>query len=210
MTKRRTVGACLFPNFELLDIFGPLEMLGVLTDHFDLVTLAQTAEPVASAQGPRSVIDRSFAHAGEIDVLLVPGGMGTRSEIENPAMLEFLREIYPSLEVLGSICTGSGLLAAAGLLEGRRATSNKKAFAWAKSQGENVTWVPEARWVEDGNVFTASGVAAGIDMSLALVARLVNAETAEKVAEYTEYEWHRDASWDPFAELAGLVGQAGS
>ena len=97
------------------------------------------------------------------------------------------------------------MLAAAGLLEGRRATSNKKSFAWASAQGGNVDWVAEARWVEDGNIFTASGVAAGIDMSLALIARLVDTPTAEKVAEYTEYDWHRDASWDPFAKLAGLI-----
>ena len=206
MTTKRTVGALLFPDFELLDIFGPLEMLGVLKDHFEVVLLGETGEPIKSAQGPRSIIDRSFAECGEIDVLLVPGGMGTRTGINHPALLRFLRETYPSLEVLGSICTGSGLLAAAGLLEGRRATSNKKAFAWASSQGNNVDWVAQARWVEDGNIFTASGVAAGIDMSLALIARLVDEATAEKIAEYTEYDWHRDAGWDPFAQLAGLVG----
>ena len=199
------VGALLFPDFELLDIFGPLEMLGVLGDHFDVVTLGETEDPVPSAQGPRSAIDRTFSSCGDIDVLLVPGGIGTRREIDNPALIGFLREVYPSLEILGSICTGSGLLAAAGLLDGRRATSNKKSFAWASAQGSSVDWVPEARWVEDGNVFTASGVAAGIDMSLALIARLIDTATAEKVAEYTEYDWHRDASWDPFAMLAGLL-----
>ncbi|MDH3643675.1 MAG: DJ-1/PfpI family protein [Gammaproteobacteria bacterium] len=205
MTKKRTVGALLFPGFELLDIFGPLEMLGVLKDHFEVVTLGETTDPIASDQGPRSAIDRSFADCGELDVLLVPGGIGTRTQIGNPALLEFLRAIYPRLEVLASICTGAGLLAGAGLLDGRRATSNKKSFTWASAQGNNVEWVPQARWVEAGNIFTASGVAAGIDMSLALVARLVDEATAVKVAEYTEYEWHRDASWDPFAELAGLL-----
>jgi len=205
MTKKRTVGALLFPGFELLDIFGPLEMLGALKDHFEVVTLGETGEPIASDQGPRSVIDRAFADCGELDVLLVPGGIGTRTEVDNPALLACLRDVYPRLEVLASICTGAGLLAGAGLLDGRRATSNKKSFAWASAQGNNVEWVPQARWVEDGNIFTASGVAAGIDMSLALVARLVNEATAVKVAEYTEHEWHRDASWDPFAELAGLL-----
>ena len=205
MTNKRTVGAVLFPDFELLDIFGPLEMIGALTDHFELIMLGQSTEPVASAQGPRCAIDRSFDHCGSLDVLLVPGGRGTRVEIDNPDLIGFIRDIYPSLEVAASICTGAGLLAAAGLLEGRRATSNKKSFAWASAQGSNIDWAAEARWVEDGNIFTASGVAAGIDMSLALIARLVDTPTAEKVAEYTEYDWHRDASWDPFAKLAGLI-----
>jgi transcriptional regulator GlxA family with amidase domain len=205
MTQRRTIGAVLFPRFELLDIFGPLEMFGVLKDHFEIVTLGETQEPVASDQGPRSVIDRTFAAAGQIDVLLVPGGIGTRQQAKNPAMLNFLRETYPRLEYLASICTGSGLLAASGLLDGRRATSNKLAFAWPRSVGPGVEWVPEARWVEDGNVFTAAGVAAGIDMALALIARLVGDEIATRVAQGTEYDWHRDAGWDPFARLSGLV-----
>ena len=204
-SKKRTIGALLFPDFELLDIFGPLEMLGVLPDYFEIVTLAERSDPVASAQGPQTVIDRTFANPGELDVLLVPGGRGTRREADNPAMLDFLRSTYPKLEYLASICTGSGLLAAAGLLDGKRATSNKRAFDWPQSQSDKVSWIPEARWVEDGNIFTASGVAAGIDMSLALVATLLNDKIARRVAQYTEYDWHRDNSWDPYAALAGLV-----
>jgi transcriptional regulator GlxA family with amidase domain len=205
MANPRMVGAVLFPGFELLDIFGPLEMFGVLKDHFRIVMLAETAEPVASAQGPRSVVDRTFDDPGPIDVLLVPGGIGTRAEADNPAMLDFLRQTYPRLEFLASICTGAGLLAAAGLLDGRRATTNKLAFAWPKSRGPDVEWVPEARWVEDGNILTAGGVAAGIDMALALIARVAGDDIAERVARATEYDWHRDSAWDPFASLAGLV-----
>jgi transcriptional regulator GlxA family with amidase domain len=203
--RRRVVGALLFPEFELLDVFGPLEMLGVLETHFEVVTLAETDGLVASAQGPRSAVDRTFAEPGHIDVLLLPGGWGTRQQAANPVLLRFLRELYPRLEILASICTGSGVLAASGLLNGRRATSNKLNFAWAQSQGPDVVWVPEARWVEDGNIFTASGVTAGMDMALALIARLVDQATAEAVARGTEYEWHQDAAWDPFAKLSGLV-----
>lgn len=203
--RRRTLGVLLFEGFELLDVFGPLEMFGVLPDHFEIVMLAENAEPVASAQGPRSAIDRTLAAAGSLDMLLVPGGIGTRQQVENQTVLRFLREYQPMLEYLTSVCTGAGVLAAAGLLDGRRATSNKKSFSWASSQSSSTDWVPQARWVEDGNVWTASGVAAGIDMALALISRIVGETTALKVAEYTEYEWHRDADWDPFAELAGLV-----
>lgn len=205
MSKRRTVGAVLFPRFELLDIFGPLEMFGVLKNHFDIVMLAETAGPVASDQGPRCLADRGFDDPGHLDVLLVPGGIGTRREAENPRMLEFLERTYPGLEYLASICTGAGLLAASGLLDGRRATTNKMSFDWPRSIGPAVTWVPQARWVADGNILTAGGVAAGIDMALALIATLVDEKTAVAVAQGTEYDWHRDAAWDPFARLAGLV-----
>ena len=201
----RTVGAVLFPGFELLDVFGPLEMFGVLEAHFDVVTIAETPQPVSSAQGPSVAVDRTFDTPGKLDLLLVPGGRGTRVEADNSVMLKFLAETYPRLEFLASVCTGSGVLAAAGLLDGRRATSNKLNFAWASSQGQNTDWLAEARWVEDGNVWTSGGVAAGMDMSLALIARLLGETTAVRVAEGTEYEWHRDADWDPFAKIAGLV-----
>lgn len=203
--RKKIVGALLFPEFELLDIFGPLEMFGMLSDHFEIVTLAETTQPVASAQGPRSVVDRTFADDADVDILLLPGGRGTRREAENPVLLEYLRTLYPQLDYLASICTGSGVLAAAGLLDGRRATSNKQSFAWASSCGRAVTWVAQARWVTDGNIYTAGGVAAGIDMSLALIARILSEDVAREVARNAEYDWHRDAAWDPFAEQAGLL-----
>jgi len=202
---RRKVGALFFEGFELLDIFGPLEMFGVLPDLFEIVTIGETRSALASAQGPKVVVDHLFDTAGQMDVLLVPGGIGTRAGVENERLLGFLRDQAPGLEILASICTGAGLLAKAGLLDGRRATSNKMVFSWPVSQGPKTTWVPEARWVEDGNVFTASGVAAGIDMALAVIARLVGVEVATHVANGTEYDWHRDADWDPFARLHGLV-----
>ncbi len=204
MAKRR-VGALFFDEFELLDSFGPLEMFGVLPELFEIVTIGETGPSIASTQGPRVVIERSFDDAGQVDVLLVPGGIGTRTGVENEVLLDFLRGQAPDLEILASVCTGSGLLARAGLLDGRRATSNKMAFAWAVAQGPRTTWVPEARWVEDGNVFTSSGVAAGIDMALAVIARLAGPDVATAVANGTEHDWHRDANWDPFARLHGLV-----
>ena len=103
------------------------------------------------------------------------------------------------------MCTGSALLAKAGVLDGRKATTNKAAYAWATSQGPNVAWLAQARWVEDGKFMTSSGVSAGTDMGLAIVARLFGAEKAEQVAVVAEYEWHNDPSWDPFAKVHGLV-----
>jgi transcriptional regulator GlxA family with amidase domain len=103
------------------------------------------------------------------------------------------------------VCTGAALLACAGLLDGRRATSNKAVFRWVSSLGKGVDWVPEARWVEDGNVFTSSGGSAGIDMTLAVIASLEGRDAAVRIAERMEYEWHEDAAWDPFAKIHGLV-----
>ncbi|MCL4683592.1 DJ-1/PfpI family protein [Myxococcota bacterium] len=202
---RRRVGALFFERFELLDAFGPLEMFGALPEHFEIVTIGERGPSIASTQGPRVVIERSFGDAEQMDLLLVPGGIGTRVETENEALLGFLGAQAPNLEILASVCTGAALLARAGLLDGRRATSNKMVFPWVVTQGPRTTWVPEARWVEDGDVFTASGVAAGIDMALAVIARLVGPDLATRVAHGTEYDWHRDASWDPFAKLHGLV-----
>ncbi len=96
---------------------------------------------------------------------------------------------------------GLGAGGEGGVLDGKRATSNKKSFAWACSNSDKVQWVRQARWVDDGNRVTSSGVSAGMDMALAVIARLYGVEAAETIANFTEYEWHRDASWDPFAAL---------
>jgi transcriptional regulator GlxA family with amidase domain len=205
MTKRLKLGAVFFDKFELLDAFGPLEMFGVLPEQFEIVTVAADQPTIASTQGPAVAIDRTFASCEQLDVILVPGGIGTRSEVKNTVLLDFLRAQYANATLLASVCTGAGLLARAGLLDGRRATTNKMAFKWVVEQGPETTWVPEARWVEDGNIWTAGGVAAGIDMALAIVAKLVSKDVAEHVAQYTEYDWHRDAAWDPFAKLNNLV-----
>jgi transcriptional regulator GlxA family with amidase domain len=208
MASQKTVGVLLFEGFELLDVFGPLEAWGMhaeIANGCTIVTAAEAAGAVNSAQGPRAIADYSLADCPRIDVMLVPGGIGTRREVNNAPLLEWLRRRAAEAEIVTSVCTGAALLARAGLLDGRRATSNKLSFKWATEQGPAVEWVKQARWVEDGKFATSSGVAAGIDMTLALVARLAGAETAERIAIRMEYEWHRDPSWDPFAKIHGLV-----
>jgi transcriptional regulator GlxA family with amidase domain len=204
MTER-TVGVVLFPGFELLDVFGPLEAFGNLPGMFRVVLVAEQAGPVASAQGPRAVADHGFADCPHLDVVLVPGGIGTRDEAENPALLDWLGRRATEAEVVTSVCTGAALLARAGVLDGKRATTNKAFFQWVADQGPKVSWVREARWVEDGKFATSSGVSAGIDMALAVIARLVGREVSDNVARAMEYEWHTDATWDPFAKAWGLV-----
>jgi transcriptional regulator GlxA family with amidase domain len=204
---QRTLGVVLFEGFELLDVFGPCEAYGIrdLDGAFRLTTVAAEAGPIASAQGPSALAEFAFDNCPPLDLLLVPGGIGTRREVDNAAIIAWLRARAAHAELVTSVCTGAALLARAGLLDGLRATTNKRSFAWVVSQGPRVNWIKQARWVEDGKFATSSGVSAGIDMALAIIARLVGPDAAEKAATAMEYEWHRDAAWDPFAKIHGLV-----
>jgi transcriptional regulator GlxA family with amidase domain len=195
----RLVGVLLFPDFELLDVFGPLEMLGMLDEELTIRLVSESAPEIASVQGPRSRIDDTFADGRRYDILLVPGGLGTRREVENDVLRRWLLEAAERAGIVASVCTGSALLARAGLLDGRRATSNKLAFDWVTNQGPKVQWQRRARWVEDGKFFTSSGVSAGMDMALALIARLYGRERALEAAKWAEYTWHEDSEDDPFA-----------
>ena len=205
MSDRISVGVVLFDGFELLDVFGPLEMFGQLPNHFELCLVAENGDIVASNQGPRSVLDFGFDSSPQFNMLLVPGGSGTRREVHNPELLEWLRSQADNAQYVTSVCTGSALLARAGLLDGRRATSNKAAFDWVTSQSDQVDWQKQARWVEDERFFTSSGVSAGMDMALALIAEITDLDTAKQVATWSEYEWHQNPDWDPFAAIHGLV-----
>jgi transcriptional regulator GlxA family with amidase domain len=201
----RTLGVLLYPGFELLDVFGPLEAFGNLPGAIDVKMIAAKAGPVVSAQGPRAVADHGFADAPPLEMILVPGGIGTRDAIDDRALLDWLATRAQSAEIVMSVCTGTALLARAGLLDGQRATTNKAFFQWVADQGPKVEWVREARWVDAGKFVTSSGVSAGIDMALAVVARVAGRDLAENLARMMEYQWHTDADVDPFAKVWGLA-----
>ena len=165
----RTLGTVLYENFELLDVYGPLEMFGSIGPELRLVTIAQKAGPVTSTQGPQTVAHYGFDNCPPLDLILLPGGLGTMSELGNDALLTFLRQRSANAEITMSVCTGSALLAKAGVLDGHRATSNKQFFMLAASQSDKVQWIEKARWVEDRKFATSSGVSAGIDMALAIM-----------------------------------------
>lgn len=205
MATRRTVGVLLFEGFEVLDVFGPVELLSKVPEEYELRFLAPVPGPVRSAQGVEVVAADSLADDATPDIVLVPGGVGTRTLVEDEMMLSLIAEWASPAEIIASVCTGSGVLAAAGLLDGHRATSNKAAFGWASNQGTDVRWVPQARWVQDRNRWTSSGVAAGMDMTAALIAHLSGPETSRRVTDLIELDVHEDAGWDPFAEIHGLV-----
>lgn len=194
----RTIGALAFEGFELLDLYGPLEMFGLLEDEFRIRIVAETRAPVASAQGVRTDVDDLTSDGAPYDVLLIPGGRGTRREVGNEGLLQWLAAAAARAELTTSVCTGAALLARAGLLDGRAATTNKLAFDAMTKYGPKTDWRRRARWVEDGPIITASGVSAGIDMSLAAIERLVGPEAAAKAALWAEYERNADPDHDPF------------
>ena len=201
-----TVGTLLFPGFELLDVFGPLELFGAARVGYHIETLAETAGAVASAQGPRAIADIALADAKPYDILLIPGGRGTRREVDNAALIAWIGAQAQKATIVATVCTGAALLARTGLLDGRKATSNKEAFAWVMEQGPKVLWQPRARWAVDGKFFTSAGVSAGMDMALALIASLEGAQVARRAADYAEYRWNDDPDDDPFgARLGGAA-----
>ncbi|MEM5984709.1 DJ-1/PfpI family protein [Corynebacterium hesseae] len=203
-TEPLRIAVVLFEGFELLDVFGPVQLFQAVPD-VTVVFAGPTSEPVASSQGVEVVPTMPYGQIEPTDVLLVPGGKGTRKLVEDESFLSWLRGVGAQAPVVASVCTGSAVLAAAGLLEGYTATSNKRAYSWAMSFGGDVSWRPEARWVHDRNRWTSSGVAAGMDMTVALIAHLVSDSAAIDAANFAEYDAHRDSEWDPFARLNGLV-----
>ena len=202
MTKL-ILGAVLYEGFELLDLFGPLEMFTALPpEALEVVMIAQQAGPIlagsmSGAKMPTVNADYSFDDAPALDILLLPGGLGTIPELENSLMLDFLSHRAATAKITASVCSGSALLAKAGVLDGHKATSNKQFFSLATSSSDKVDWQQRARWVDDGPVVTSSGVSAGTDMALAIIARLFGQEMAEGIANRAEYSWHRNADEDP-------------
>lgn len=191
------INILLFDGFETLDIFGPIEVLarqeGHVLGHYSLqggiVTSAQHSQILTL---PADQIDPT-------GVLVLPGGMGTRQLVKDSAFIALIKNLAEASVYCLSICTGSALLAKAGVLDGKKATSNKKAFGWASSNSDQVNWQKKARWVVDGKYYTASGVSAGIDMSLGFIADLYGDAAARQIANDIEYIWNDDQDNDPFA-----------
>jgi len=210
----KTVGALLFPDFELLDFYGPLQMFGFLQrlkdggqidDAPELRVVAESIDTVRSFQGPKGAIDEAISDGATYDILMIPGGPGARHEANNSELVEWIDAQCDKSTYVTTICTGSLLLAATGRLNGRRATTNKQVFSQFTPNFPEVNWVSKARWVEDEKYLTSSGVSAGMDMALALIAKIYGEEVAEAVATGTEYSWHRDSNVDPFSGIHGLA-----
>jgi transcriptional regulator GlxA family with amidase domain len=204
----RRVAVVLFEGFTVLDVYGPVQAFasvrlprpdGSWHRLFEIVTIAEKAGPVKSGEGPTTHADYAFADAPAFDVLLVPGGFGTRQAVNNTSLLLALTVASRAASVTTTVCTGSALLARTGVMDNRPATSNKIAWDWVVQQGPRVRWQRAARWVDDGDLVTSSGVSAGIDMALSVVARLHGVDMARQAARFMEYVWHEDPGADPFA-----------
>jgi len=187
----------IFDGFETLDVFGPVEVAGALEEHFEIRFYSEKGGVVESRQKVK-VVTLPMDQIRDGGVLFIPGGMGTRREVNNKAFLEAITDRALKSEFVLTVCTGSGLLAKTGLLSGKRATSNKFAFDWAVSQDPSALWVRKARWCVDGKYYTSSGVSAGIDMALGFVRDRMGREAAERVARHIEYVWNSDRENDPF------------
>ena len=187
MTK--TFGILLFPDAEELDFVGPWEVFTMFGKYFDkdwqALLVAQAREPVRAAKGMLFTPDRSFDDCPPLDVLLVPGGEGTRREVDNEALVGFARRVGQGAAWVTSVCTGAFILRRAGFLAGRRATTHWSAMDMLRAEPD-VT-VVEQRFVHDGNVITAAGVSAGIDMALYLVGLLASPQVARNVQKFIEY-----------------------
>eukprot|EP00298_Acanthocystis_sp_HF-20_P022509 c30475_g1_i1.p1 GENE.c30475_g1_i1~~c30475_g1_i1.p1 ORF type:complete len:205 (+),score=80.95 c30475_g1_i1:25-639(+) len=199
MEKINSIGFVLFDGFETLDLYGPLECFGKI-ESIKIITVAQKKGPIKSAQSASTVADYSFEDCPKVDALLVPGGIGTRREVTNPLFIDWLRNKSNETPLVMSVCSGSALLAKAGLLEGKKATSNKKSFKWVTEQGK-ADWVYEARWIWDDKYVTSSGVSAGIDMSLHVIEKYFGKEESQNVANIIEYTVWKDSRYDPFSKL---------
>ncbi|MCL6640573.1 MAG: DJ-1/PfpI family protein [Candidatus Rokubacteria bacterium] len=204
----RRVAVALFEGFTVLDVYGPVQAFaacrtvrpdGTRERHFEIVTMSAVPGPVASGEGVVTVARHAFEDAPSYDILVIPGGFGTRAAVNDEAFLGQLAAASRRAPLTATVCTGSALLARTGLLDGRPATSNKLAWDWVVQQGPRVRWQRRARWVDDGDVLTSSGVSAGIDMTLALIARLLGRELALTAARNMEYVWREDPGDDPFA-----------
>jgi transcriptional regulator GlxA family with amidase domain len=186
-----TYGLLIFDGAEELDFTGPWEVFtasSMLRDEADTVVLiAEQPGPVRCAKGMRVLPDHTLADHPPLDLLLVPGGMGTRREVANPALLGWIAGVADRAAWATSVCTGSLLLHAAGPARGKRVATHH-AFEDTLAARGDITVVRDARYVADGNLVTSQGVSAGIDMALWLIGRIHGRDHARAVRRYIQYE----------------------
>ena len=185
----RTIAVVLYSGLTALDMIGPLQVLNVLesfASHYRVVVVGKAIEPMQTDLRVQMIPDRTFDDLPHPYVLLVPGGrMATLRAMSDPAIREYVRTAAASAEIVASVCTGSLILAAVGLLEGRQATTN---WFYHKVLERFGSTYHRQRWVEDGKFIMSAGVSAGIDMGLYLAARLTDEETARRVQLVMDYD----------------------
>lgn len=186
-----TIGILLFEDAEELDWAGPWEVFSMATVDLPearVVTVAEREGAVRSFNGLRVLPDHSFADSPQLDVVVVPGGLGTRREVDNPVLLDWLRKTGETCRWVASVCTGSLLLHGAGLVRDRRITTHWGFVSQLRERAPEAQVLEGVRYVRDGNLVTAAGVSAGIDMSLWLVGQLWDVERARRTQRMMEYD----------------------
>ena len=150
---KSVLGILIFPNFETLDVFGPIQMFSKLPiDTIEILMISEKGGLIKSSQGQCILSDCSFENAPALSYLLIPGGQGTRLEVHNSNMVEWIKSQVHTTELIMTVCTGAALLAKTGALDGKRATTNKLAFKWVTEQGPLVQWIKQARWIDEGKL----------------------------------------------------------
>lgn len=195
---KRHVAILIFPEVEVLDFAGPFEVFAVANEltgfeTFHTFTVAELPGSVRARNGLKIVPDFTLETAPPPQVIVVPGGAGTRPLLKKPMVLEWLRQRARQAEVVASVCTGSLVLAQAGLLHNLRATTHHENFAELAALAPNTDVIEDVRFTDNGQVLTAAGISAGIDLSLHIVARLLGDNAATATARYMEYHWRNDA-----------------
>jgi transcriptional regulator GlxA family with amidase domain len=195
MTDTMTVGIVLFDDVEVLDFAGPFEVFAVagnITEGgFQVITVAERADasaPIVARNGLKIVPDYALADAPHLDILVVPGGMGTRREVGNPRLIGWIRQRAADASLTTSVCTGSFLLAETGILQGRTVTTHWASVQRMRDSYQWITVRGDARFVDEGEIVTSAGISAGIDMSLYVVGRLKGADIAAQTARHMEYD----------------------
>jgi len=197
--ERKRVGIVLFEDIEVLDFCGPFEVFSAARlneekrreepSPFEVWLVAEYPEPVTATGNMKVIPQYTFANCPPLHILVVPGGWGTRKELNNPTMLEWLRARAAEVETLTSVCTGSMLLGFAGLLNGLHATTHWRSLNWMRETFPEVTVEFQKHVVEDGPVVTSAGISAGIDMALKVVARYFGENIARATARHMEYPY---------------------
>ncbi|MCA9078306.1 MAG: DJ-1/PfpI family protein [Planctomycetaceae bacterium] len=200
--SQRTVGILTFDDVEVLDFTGPFEVFSVarLSEErrreepspFDVWLVAESDQPVTTSGGMKVLPLYTTANCPHLDILVIPGGWGTRRLLTHEPLLEWIRKQSDSVSLLTSVCTGALLLGQAGLLDGRRATTHWKSLDVMEELLPNVTVVRDQHVVEEGDVLTSAGISAGIEMALRVVARECGESVARATAAHMEYPFPED------------------
>lgn len=183
------LGFLLFNDFEDLDFFGPWEMLAHWSKKFhgpeELFIISENGAETTSVKGLSIKASANFNTCPTLDYLLIPGGIGTRKEVDNEKLIQFIKKITPTCQHILSVCTGSLLLQKAGLLHNKKATTHWGALDLLRASPD--IKVVEERYIRDGNIWTSAGISAGIDMSLAFIAAIAGANVAGEIQLFAEY-----------------------